>query len=213
MGKIFANLIDFMESEEWRYEILEGENTLRFHVKVKSGRLTCYAEAFEEQCWVLIHSYLPVNASEERRSRVMEFITRANWGMRIGNFELDLSDGEIRYKTSIDVEGGNLVNKMIDNLLQANLSTMDRYYNGLMECIYSDKSPESIIRAIEGTNSANRPRSDGAKTEDDDDDDSDELFSDSGDMPFLERELDTDDDDEDDDEDDSEAGESGRERS
>ncbi len=36
---------------------------------------------------------------------VAEFITRANFGIVIGNFEIDFSDGEIRYKTSIDVEG------------------------------------------------------------------------------------------------------------
>ena len=79
-----------------------------------------------------------------------EFVTRANRGMRIGNFELDFEDGEIRYKTSIDIEGGELTNTMIHNLLQANLSTMDRYFPGIMELIYSEKSPKELIQKIEG---------------------------------------------------------------
>ena len=36
---------------------------------------------------------------------IAEFLTRTNYSMIIGNFELDFADGEIRYKTSIDVQG------------------------------------------------------------------------------------------------------------
>jgi len=35
---------------------------------------------------------------------VNEFLTRANYGLNIGNFEMDFQDGEIRFKTAIDVE-------------------------------------------------------------------------------------------------------------
>jgi hypothetical protein len=48
---------------------------------------------------------------------VAEFLTRANSGMVIGNFELDFADGEIRYKTSIDVEGDKLSYAIIKRLV------------------------------------------------------------------------------------------------
>jgi hypothetical protein len=92
---------------------------------------------------------MPVNATPEKMRDVAEFITRANRGMRIGNFELDFDDGEVRYKTSLDVEGGELTNKMIDNLLRANLTTIDRYFAGMMELIYGEKTPSDIIKKIE----------------------------------------------------------------
>ena len=74
--------------------------------------------------------------------------------MRIGNFELDFDDGEIRYKTSIDVEGGELIDKMIDNLLRANLTTTDRYFGGLMELIYGDRP---AVNHTENRDPARRP--------------------------------------------------------
>ena len=92
---------------------------------------------------------MPVNATSDKMAQVAEFITRANRGMRIGNFELDFDDGEVRYKTSLDVEGGDLTSKMIDNLLRANLTTIDRYFAGMMELIYGEKSAVDIIRRIE----------------------------------------------------------------
>lgn len=151
MAGIFSRLIDFMEEEDWKYEILEGETVLRFNFKGRSGRLLCYADVEEEKGWLIFYSYLPVNAPPDKMQTIAEFITRANRGMRIGNFELDYEDGEIRYKTSIDIEGGELTNKMIHNLLQANLSTMDRYFPGIMELIYvDDKEPKDIISKIEG---------------------------------------------------------------
>lgn len=150
MPGIFSRLIDFMEEEAWKYEILEGETVLRFHFKGTAGRLLCYADVEEEKHWLIFYSYLPVNTPPEKLATMAEFITRANRGMRIGNFELDFEDGEIRYKTSIDIEGGELINKMIDNLLRANLSTMNRYFSGMMELIYSDKTPKELISRIEG---------------------------------------------------------------
>lgn len=151
MAGIFSRLIDFMEEEDWKYEILEGETVLRFNFKGRSGRLLCYADVEESKGWLIFYSYLPVNAPADKMVAMAEFVTCANRGMRIGNFELDFEDGEIRYKTSIDIEGGELASKMIHNLLQANLSTMDRYFSGIMEIIYTEKSPKELIQKIEGS--------------------------------------------------------------
>lgn len=188
MAGIFSRLIDFMEEEEWKYEILEGETVLRFHFKGSSGRLLCYADVEEEKDWLIFYSYLPVNTPQEKMLVMAEFVTRANRGMRIGNFELDFEDGEIRYKTSIDIEGGEFTSKMIDNLLRANLSTMNRYFPGMMELIYSDKTPKELIEKIEIGE-----ESEGFGSEEDDEDEQDEF----GTGEFL---PDLDDDDDDDDE-------------
>jgi len=149
MTGLFSTLIDYMEEEEWKYEILEGETIIRFHFKGRAGRLLCYGEVDEEKCWLIFYSYMPENSPPEKITAVAEFLSRANRGMRIGNFELDYDDGEVRYKTSIDVEGGELSNKMIDNLLRANLTTIDRYFSGLMELIYGEKPAAEIIKRIE----------------------------------------------------------------
>jgi hypothetical protein len=149
MTGLFSTLIDYMEDEDWKYEILEGETIIRFHFKGSAGRLLCYGEVDEEKYWLIFYSYMPVNAPTEKMAAAAEFVTRANRGMRIGNFELDFDDGEIRYKTSLDVEGGELTPKMIDNLLRANLSTINRYFAGIMELIYGDRPAGEVIKRIE----------------------------------------------------------------
>src|SRR3954466_8837290 len=108
MTGLFSALIDYMEEEEGKYEILEGETIIRFHFKGRAGRLLCYGEVDEEKGGLIFYSYLPVNAPPEKLTQVRDVVARDNRGMRIGNFELDYDDGEIRYTASIDVEGGHL---------------------------------------------------------------------------------------------------------
>lgn len=154
MAGIFSQLIDFMEEGEWKYEIIEGQTLLRFEFKGSAGRVLCYADVDEDKGWLVFYSYLPVNATADKMSEMAEFVARANRGMRIGNFELDYDDGEIRYKTSIDIEGGELTSTMVDNLLRANLSTMFRYFPGMMRLIFGDRPARDLIEEIEGRGAA-----------------------------------------------------------
>ncbi len=148
-NEIFSKLIDFMEDEDFTYEILEGKSILRFHFVLKSGRIICRADVNEENHWLLFYSYLPISIPENKRAKAGEYLHRANAGLQIGNFEMDYNDGEVRFKTSIDIEGGELNHKMIDNLLSANLTTVDHYFHGLMKIIYSSATPKSIVEKIE----------------------------------------------------------------
>ena len=46
-----------------------------------------------------------------------EFLTRANYGIMIGNFEMDFNDGEVRYKGALEYADGDVTIMMIDNLI------------------------------------------------------------------------------------------------
>lgn len=69
--------------------------------------------------------------------------------MTIGNFELDFNDGEIRYKTSIDVEGDALTHALTKRLVYTNVMMMDEYLPGIQAVIEAGVSPEEAIQAIE----------------------------------------------------------------
>jgi hypothetical protein len=160
MGRIFSALVDHLLEDGWKFEIIDGQTALRFPVRAKSGRLNVYADVDEDKEILSFYSYLPANTPPERYADMAEFITRANYGMRIGNFEMDYRDGELRYKTSLDIEGGELTGKIIENLLGANLSTMDRYFHGLMRVIYGDTPPAKLIESIENPDKQTQRRDD-----------------------------------------------------
>ena len=72
-----------------------------------------------------------------------------NYGVVIGNFEMNFYDGEIRYKTSIDVEGDRLTPALVKHLIYTNVATMDKYLPGIMSMIYGNLSAEEAISRIE----------------------------------------------------------------
>lgn len=85
----------------------------------------------------------------EQRLLMAEFLTRVNYGLKIGNFEMDFKDGEIRYKTSIAVEGDRLTSPLVRELVCHNLSIMDNYFPGIMKVIYGGMSPEDALAETE----------------------------------------------------------------
>lgn len=159
-GQIFNILVEFFEEDEWDFHWMEGMPILSMGFTGKNGKWMCFAQAREEQEQFVFYSVCPVNAPEDRRQVVAEFITRANYGMIVGNFEMDFADGEIRYKTSIDVEGDTLTPPLIKQMVYANVIIMDRYLPGVMRVIYGNGSPTDEILLIESGQSPVMPSED-----------------------------------------------------
>jgi hypothetical protein len=64
------------------------------------GSWLLVGQAHEDAGSLAVYSVLPVHVPEERRTAVALLLARINYGLIIGNFELDLDDGEVRFKAS-----------------------------------------------------------------------------------------------------------------
>jgi hypothetical protein len=149
-ARAFATLGQFLQEDGWHPQKLEDKTIYRVAFTGKNGTYVCYAVIRMDLEQFLFYAQAGAKAPEEARLAVAEFITRANYGLRIGNFELDMSDGEVRYKSSLDFEGTRLTDQWIKNAIYPAVQTMDRYFAGLMQVMYAQSSPEEAIAAIEG---------------------------------------------------------------
>ncbi|NER00846.1 MAG: YbjN domain-containing protein [Cyanothece sp. SIO2G6] len=147
--KLFDVVLHFFTEDDWAYAKIQGEPRLRLAFQGKNGNWSCYAQVNEENQKFAFYSICPSNAPEDKRGAIAEFITRANYGMVIGNFELDYSDGEIRYKTSIDVEGSILNSALIKQLVYTNVLTMDQYLPGILAVIEEEVKPRIAVERVE----------------------------------------------------------------
>ncbi|MCA9538039.1 MAG: YbjN domain-containing protein [Myxococcales bacterium] len=149
MSSMFETVVEFFEADSWPVQLVKDDTALRTAFQGESGQWTCYARVRVEQEQFVFYSVCPLKVPENQLTRSAEFLHRANYGMIIGNFELDFSDGEVRYKTSIDVENDRLTVALCRQLVVANVMMMDRYLPGLMQVIYSDVTPVQAIANIE----------------------------------------------------------------
>ena len=149
MSELFETLKSFFFNDEWFYVEVDERPLLRLNHWGENGRFSCQAEVNETQQIFYFYSYFPVNVPPAKQAAVAELITRANYGMRVGNFELDYEDGEVRFKTSIDVENVELTHALVSNHVYANVWTMDRYLPALFAVIYGSASPLDAANQIE----------------------------------------------------------------
>ncbi len=68
---------------------------------------------------VAFYSVLPVTVAAEHRAAMAAFLTRINYGLSLGSFELDFRDGEVRCKIMLPVGDGPLSEELVDRCIRA----------------------------------------------------------------------------------------------
>jgi hypothetical protein len=146
---IYDTAIQFFTEDDWTFTKIQSEPLLQILCQGENSQYTCYAKIKEEQAQFIFYTLCPIIPPPDHRPALAEFITRANYGMTIGNFELDYTDGEIRYKTSIDVENDRLTPALIQTLVYTNITMMDQYLPGIQAILDHKMTPAEAIQAIE----------------------------------------------------------------
>ena len=127
----------------------QDAHSLAIRFQGLQGEWLSVAIVREEAQEFVFYSVAPQFVDEERRWAVAEYLMRANYGLSIGNFEMDFDDGEVRFRTAIDVEGDRLSPALLKSLIYSNWVTMDRYLLGLQAVTADELSPSDAIEQAE----------------------------------------------------------------
>lgn len=149
---IAAAVNKFLTDDEWNFDFDEDEGQFHFRLtldgKLKEARYAIIIN--EDDYTVYAYSSIGADKNDERMMSVMaDFICRANYGMKNGNFELDMMDGEIRYKCYVDCEGALPHHDVIKNSIYCPASMLDRYGAGIVDIVCLDASPADAIAKCE----------------------------------------------------------------
>lgn len=151
MESIRNSVLTHLTELEWRFE--DRETCVAAPVSATNGEWTVLFFVPPDSEQLIIRSLLPLDVPPHELVNVACFLTMANFGLSVGNFEMDLSDGprggEVRYKTSIDVHGAQLPPQILRNLLDANIRTSDRYLPALQRAAVGHPAATCIV-AIDG---------------------------------------------------------------
>lgn len=164
---LLSEVIGFFEADNWTFEVADDIPLISLVFFGQNAAIQCFAQVRELQQQFVFYSICGIFAPEPRRKAVAEFITRVNYSMVAGNFEMDFSDGEVRYKTYIDVEGTTLTHTMARNVVYPNIAMMDRYIPALVRVMYSEVAPD--VAYSEGAISKEKGNNNGSNDVKDDD--------------------------------------------
>jgi len=131
---LLAELKRVFVENGWPYSEVAGAPLLVSELSGPGESWDFYAQAVEEKDLVLLYSIAPQRVPEERRRDVSEFLTRANYGLADGNFELDFDDGEIRFKSVLHVPA-ELDGLLVKRVVRLNGTALETYLPTISELI------------------------------------------------------------------------------
>ncbi len=149
VATILETVASYLRDQRWPFEQAAGRPLFRIPFAQGDQEWTCFADIREDQGRFIFYSVAPTPIPDGDRAAVAEFLTRANYGLPVGNFELDLEDGEVRCKTSIDVTGDRLTYALVKQVVLNNLRAMHKYLPGLAEII-GGATPKAVIERLGG---------------------------------------------------------------
>ena len=139
----------YLESQRWTYNERPDNYRFDFSMGIGGKLSSCRMIIAAEDEGVVFLAVSPLNASPDTLPTVAEFITRANYGLKAGNFEMDYSDGEIRYKNYLRCKGSIPAMEDIEHACDICFLMFRRYGNGLVKNLMGFGSPEEDIRDCE----------------------------------------------------------------
>jgi hypothetical protein len=143
-------LTEYLEAEDFAYEVLDAGTAIRtsFLGKTAPYAVRIILPGGAPVLGVLVR--LPVVVPEGQRPVVADAVNRANYGLRLGSFELDPADGMLLFRSAMPIADGTLTREQFRHLLYSALSTTDGYARAFLRLIYGDDlSPAEVIAEVE----------------------------------------------------------------
>lgn len=144
----YAAAIELCRQKNWHYTEDEEHNQIRlgFAVKTKFNGFHLVMDVRENG--ILTYGILPLRGDKDSEAALLRYITLANFSLIDGNFEYDMRDGEIRYKSYLSACAG-LNGEAIDRSIGCVVSMVERYGNGFAGIIFGGADPEDEIHRAE----------------------------------------------------------------
>lgn len=148
---ITARFNDYLTDQHWHFthHYPKANDELQTHhlsLRMKNEPINwvCLFRIQERTQLVAVYGILPFSIPDSHRNAAMLLKTQLNYDMILGNIEMDLSDGEVRYKTAIDVEAAGMSDEVIRYLIQSVIAMTTVTYELFNDLLANPNPSEDI---------------------------------------------------------------------
>lgn len=149
MTSLFSAVNNFLEEDGWKFEAFPDDGVLR--ALFSSGTqewelLTLVREELEQ---VIFYSHVTESTTpEHRQTEMCRLLNNLNNRTVYGAFEMDVEEGEVMFRTALDLVEVTPSHELIRNSLYTNLGTMERYHGALVALMNDDGVTAEAAAAI-----------------------------------------------------------------
>lgn len=128
----------YLNSLEYTFDYDTENHRFTYSMSLDSTIRECDVSIFVQEDGFNVYAYSPIGPrrdDEKTLAEVAGFITRVNYTLNLGNFEMDYSDGELRYKTAVQCFDSIPTQKEIEWLVDIPALMIEKYGDGLAKII------------------------------------------------------------------------------
>lgn len=131
---LYATIAAFLDDASIAY-IGEADALIVTKISGEHGSWRTFIQITDEpeNRFVVIHAQFPAGIPAGSRARLSERLTCINYELTLGNFELGKNDGELLFKTAIDLADGELTRQMFWRMYDRNQQVMDQHFTEIAE--------------------------------------------------------------------------------
>ena len=149
---IVSEIRGFLLDDDWKFDFDDEKGIFRFGVNIdgKMKHVNYFMPVRDDS--YTVYAISPVSGDPEdplTMSAIADFVCRANYGLRNGNFEVDMTDGEIRYKVFVECDGIVPSREIIRGSIIIPAMMFERYSPGLLDVIFKGVSAADAIAKCE----------------------------------------------------------------
>jgi hypothetical protein len=167
MTAAYEELIHLFDQREIGYSTGEGQ-AIRTDLRGEVATYRVVARVEDDIDLFQVFGYSPLRVPEGCRPAVAETLTRANYGLRIGKFEMDMDDGELRFQVAQILVHDTLGEDVIDRMIGTTINMLDMYLPAVLSVIYANELPQDAVRRVEGVYQQSSPPAANADGDEDD---------------------------------------------
>ena len=133
---------DYLDARQWHYELQDEEEAVfELHLRIRSQLETCQVFIIVSEDEIMSMAVAPYMVEKDFVADVVEYITRANHGLRIGKFEYNYDEGEVRYQSCLPCTEGTPSKEDVARVIELPMVMLERCGDALFRNMTGQGDP------------------------------------------------------------------------
>jgi hypothetical protein len=146
MSRLTDAVTAFLDDRGWPVDLDDG--LVRTVVRTDDLAFPLAVVVVEAVGQLVVYSVHPETVPAERRDAVAELATRANTELTVGNLEIELDAGQVRFRTGLAVGQSTATAEMIERVIIDNAATALAYFPLVTAVVGGGMTPGEAVASL-----------------------------------------------------------------
>lgn len=145
--QLYQRIAEFLDEDGWKYRFREDNGIIcsGFQLENALGAVPLFVDVRSDK--YIVFAVPRVKCEPENRFELAEFLTRINYRMIFGDFEMDFSYGKVRFRFPVDCDGVAPSDAMIKRSILMTAAMMNKYGNAIC-AVMNGVSAEAAFKKL-----------------------------------------------------------------